>query len=109
MSWYIPGGEFSSLSDHELILVGWEDGDADLELPEKGRTTGWDIQALRDDEEKFEQASAEWKDFSKRRASLSTDCSIEELEGEITWLEGRLIHILDKHAKIIHITAYSKR
>ena len=54
VSWYISGGDHSSLSDHELILIGWEDGDADVKSLKQGRATGWNIQALYNDKEEFE-------------------------------------------------------
>ncbi len=43
--WEIPK-EHPILSDHELILLRWEDADIGLSQPKMGRATGWDIQRL---------------------------------------------------------------
>ena len=61
MSWSIPGGGCSSTSDHELILVGWEDQENDLTLLDGGRPTGWDIKSMLEDGELLEKATTEWK------------------------------------------------
>ena len=59
MSWSILGGGCSSISDHEFILVGWEDQENDLTFLDGGRPTGWDIKGMLEDGELLEKATIE--------------------------------------------------
>ena len=53
--WETPE-EYPALSDHELILLRWEDIDHSLSQSNTGRTTGWDIQGLIGDKNQFSKA-----------------------------------------------------
>ena len=44
-----------------------------------------------------------------RRSILSDDSTVEELQGEIEWIQSALIGILNEHSKVITICARSKR
>ena len=59
MSWLIPERDYSSTSDHELILIGWEDQENDLILLDGGRPTGWDIKSMLEDGELLKKATIE--------------------------------------------------
>ena len=48
--WEIPK-EHPALSDHELILLRWEDADIGLSQLKRGKATGWDIQSLIDNKD----------------------------------------------------------
>ena len=41
--WYIPGKSYSSISDHELIIMSQPDLVKESAAFNNGRTTGWDI------------------------------------------------------------------
>ena len=87
MTWSILGGKYLSMSNYELIVVGWEDLVEDLTLLDGGRLTGWDIKSLVEDDEKLKKATAEWKLTSQERPYLLPSCSQEDLEEEVLWLE----------------------
>lgn len=53
--WEIPE-EYPSLSDHELILLRWENISYTLPDKEVAAPTGWDIQGLIDSPEKLQLA-----------------------------------------------------
>ena len=57
MSWLILRGGCSSTSNHELILVGWEDQENDLILLDGGQLTDWDIKNMLEDGELLEKAT----------------------------------------------------
>lgn len=106
--WEIPE-EHPALSDHELILLRWEDADIGLSQPKMGRATGWDIQGLIDDKDQFQKAHQEWNMQSQRRPILQRSCSCAELDQEVAWMETTLTTILDTYSKVMRVTSYSKR
>lgn len=57
--WEIPE-EYPSLSDHELILLQWEDLSSDANNPSAAVSTGWNIQSLLDDETLLKAGKDEW-------------------------------------------------
>ena len=59
MTWCIPGRSYSSMSDHELIVVSWPDLAEESAAFDNGRATGWDIQGLIDDKDKLEAVALE--------------------------------------------------
>ena len=109
ITWSIPGGKYSSISNHKLIIIGWEDLAEDLTLLDGGRPTNWDIKNLVEDDEKLKKATAEWKLASQERPYLLPSCSQEDLKEEVSWLEDQLIRVLDSNARINYVTSYSKR
>lgn len=106
--WEIPE-DYPSLSDHELILLRWEeicDG-----LPEKGAVepTGWDIQGLIDSPDNLKLAHTEWTLRGKNRNVLGQTCSCNDLDMEVYWFEENLAEVFSTHAKILRVTSSSKR
>lgn len=57
--WEIPE-EHPAISDHELILLRWEDIDIGLSQPNAGKATGWDVQGLIDNKDQLQKAQQEW-------------------------------------------------
>ena len=105
--WEIPE-EYLSLSDHELILMEWEDIEA--QGPDKQQTamTGWSIKNLLEDKELLQAAKNEWIIAIENHLHLDLLCSKEDLDKEIEWFERKLTEFLNNHVKITQITAYSK-
>ncbi len=56
--WEIPE-EYPALSDHELILLRWEDINHDLSQSNTARATRWDIQGLVSDKDQLSKAHEE--------------------------------------------------
>ncbi len=48
-------------------------------------------------------------DCSSNRPHISSASSKQQLEDEVEWFELSLLELLDKHAKILYITQFSKR
>ena len=97
-------------SDHALILLEWADiNDTCITYKgkQKGEITGWNIDML--DPETLEKAKEEYLSRAIYRPLIDYNSQKEDLENEAAWLEETLTETLDKHAKPIRITAYSKR
>lgn len=45
--------DYSALSNHELILLHWEDKDINLSQPNISKAIGWDIKGFIKDKDKF--------------------------------------------------------
>lgn len=107
--WEIPE-EYPSLSDHELILLGWDDIEQQNQPSlSKGSSTGWNIQKLLEDETLFQKAKTAWLECSTRRPCISETSSKQDLDDEVEWFESTLSSFLDKHAKILRVSPFSKR
>ena len=106
--WEIPE-EYPSLSDHELILVEWEDMDIQSCRNTQAAMNGWSIKNLLEDDRLFQAAKGEWKKTIKDQKPLDLLCKNEELDQEVEWFEKKLTELLNNHAKITKITSYSKR
>ena len=104
--WEFPE-EYPSLSDHELIMMEWED----IEVPSKTRAaiSGWSINNLLEDNKSLKAAQHDWKEINGNHQLLDLLCTKEELDKEVSWFEEKLTELLNKHAKITQITSYSKR
>jgi hypothetical protein len=64
---------------------------------------------LKQDPKALEKAKKEYLFRAINRPLIDLNSQQEDLENKAVWLEEILIEILDKHAKPIRITAYSKR
>ena len=64
---------------------------------------------LKQDPETLEKAKEEYLSRAIYRPLIDYNSQKEDLEYEAAWLEETLTKTLDKHAKPIRITAYSKR
>lgn len=106
--WEIPE-EYPSLSDHELILLRWEDISYTLPDKEVAAPTGWDIQGLIDSPEKLQSAYRDWLSRSQARSLVGITSSQRDLDEEVGWLEENLADGFNTHAKIIRVTSFSKR
>ena len=100
--WEVPE-EYPSLSDHELILLRWDD--MSNNSPEKGvaEPTRWNIQGLRSPDD-LESAHVNWIDRSKSRSFLDQTPDRKDLDEEVDWLEKNLAEVLDTH-KTYRMTA----
>lgn len=96
--WEIPE-EYSSLSDHEMILLEWEDLPADGS-GNQAAMTGWNIQKLLEDQNLLQAAQEDWKSSSKMQAHLSLSSTKEDLDKEVEWFEVHLEKLLNGHAKV---------
>ena len=108
--WEIPE-EYPSLSDHELILLRWEDNDIGGHIPQQNtsRATGWDIQGLIRDTDQLSKARDEWVTKSHERPILDQRCNRVTLDQEVGWIEDTLTDLLNRYSKIMRVTSYSKR
>jgi hypothetical protein len=64
---------------------------------------------LKQDSEALEKAKEEYLSRAINRPLIDLSSQQEDLENKAAWLEEILTEILDKYAKPIRITAYSKR
>ena len=106
--WEIPE-EYPSLSDHELILLEREDIKLGGQENQQPAMSGWNIQNLLQDEKLLQAAHEEWKKASHERHHLTSLSIKKDLDKEVEWFESRLTELLDNHAKITRVSAYSKR
>ena len=106
--WEIPE-EYPSLSDHELIIMEWED----IKIQDNGKKqatmSGWSIQKLLEDEKLLQIAKEEWEKASIGQPQMRFMSTKEDLDKEVVYFERKLVSLLNNHAKITRITAYSKR
>ena len=106
--WEIPE-EFPSLSDHELIVLRWEDIDCDSVNQNSGKITGWDIQGLIEDKNSLQAAQSQWMVHTKNRPILHSSSTQQELDEEVNWVETLLTNILNAHSKSMRVTPFSKK
>ena len=82
-AWYVDS-EHPTTSDHELIVVEWEEmGRPPSEV--SNEVTGWDIAALLADAEASEEAAKMWKRESELREKLTDSCEREEVAEKAVW------------------------
>lgn len=105
--WEIPE-EYPSLSDHELILLQWEDLPFDTGHLIPAVSTGWNIRSLLNDKTLLKVTEDEWRTCISSRPYLTFLSIIEDLNHEVKWFEEETSRGLDKHAKITRVTSYSK-
>ena len=106
--WEIPE-EYPSLSDHELILIEWEDIDTQGQENTQAAMSGWSIKNLLEDDKLRQAAQGEWKKSNEDRQPLDLLCTKQELDQEVEWFDKKLVELLNNHAKITQITCYSKQ
>ena len=106
--WEIPE-EYPSLSDHELILMEWENVEIEDHGKKQAIMSGWSIQKLLEDEKLLYAAKEEWEKTGIGRPHLGFLSTKEDLDKEVEWFESKLVKLLNNHAKVTRITAYSKR
>lgn len=106
--WEIPE-EYPALSDHELILLRWEDIDTSLFQPHTGKANGWDIQGFIGDKDQLSKAREKWVMQSYERPILDQRCNHFTLDQEVEWIKDTLTDLLNKYSKIMRVTSYSKR
>ena len=86
--WEIPK-DYPSLSDHELILLRWEDINHDLPNKQDEAPTGWDIQGLTKSLDNLESAYRDWANRSKSRKLLDQTSDQKDLDKEVDWVEKK--------------------
>ena len=101
--------EYPSLSDHEFILMEWEEIDIPGQKNTQAAMSGWSIKNLLEDDKLLEAAKSDWKRFNEDHQLLDLHCTKQELDKEVEWFEKKLTELLKKHAKATQITFYSKR
>lgn len=87
----------------------WED--IETENSGKGQATmsGWSTQNLLLDKWLLQAAKEEWEEASIDQPHLSFSSTKEDLDKEVEWFESKLVRLLNNHAKVTRIMAYSKR
>lgn len=80
--WEIPE-EYPSLSDHELILLEWDEMEEEKLGSQQGSSTGWSGQNLLDDEQLFSTARKAWIEEGIGRPYLSIESSMQDLDDEV--------------------------
>lgn len=106
--WEIPE-EYPSLSDHEFILLRWEDINYTSPSKNGAAPTGWDIQGLIQSQKKLQSACTDWLSRSKAQSLVGTRSCQKDLDEEVYWLEKNLAEVLNTHAKILRVTSFPKR
>ena len=106
--WEIPE-EYPSLSDHELILVEWEEIEKEEPRAQQSLSIGWNVQELLDSEQLYETAKLAWVESGLGQPYLSAESSTQDLDDEVKWFEAEKSQLLDQHARITRVGAYSKR
>jgi hypothetical protein len=96
-------------SDHALIVFSWEPLYCRSVGHKKGATTSWDIDKLRANEGRLEQARNHWNQPSGGRQHISTVSCCEDLEREAQWIQCSLTAVLDRHATPKPLHPRSKR
>lgn len=106
--WEIPE-DYPPFSDHELILLCWEDINYDLPDKEIIAATDWDLQGLDESPNNLQSAYTDWVDQSKGRGLLDHTSDQKDLDKEVEWLEENLAEVLNTYAKILRVTSFSKQ
>jgi ribonuclease HI len=99
-------------SDHAVILLEWAEL-TESPITYKGRMkediTGWNIDGLKQDPDALAKAKEDYLSYVINRPLVDSNSLQQHLEEEAAWIEESLVQTLNKHAKPIRITAYSKR
>lgn len=80
--WEIPK-DYLSLSDHELILLQWEDINHDLPNKKNAIPTGWDIQSLIKFPKNLKSVLVDWISRSKSQKLLNQTSNQKNLDEEV--------------------------
>lgn len=105
--WEIPE-EYPSLSDHEFILLEWEDIGLGCHENQQLAMTGWSIKNLLQDKGLWQAAKDEWQRINLGHDYLSHLSTKEDLEKEVEWFQSKIVELLDKHAKLPILVPISK-
>ena len=106
--WEIPE-EHPSFSDHELIVLRWEDVEYNSTNESCGRVIGWDIQGLINNPDSLQVAQREWARSTQNRHIIDNSCTQQDLDEKVSWTESLLTNILNTHCKTIRVTPFSKK
>ena len=87
----------------------WEDIEDHTPGRDLGGFSGWSIQKLLEDGKRLQAAQEDWENSSARQVHLNYSSTKEDLDKEVEGFESRLAQLLNAHAKVLRITAYSKR
>lgn len=101
--------EYSSLSDHKLILLELENMGLECQENQQLAMSGWSIKNLLQDKELWQAAKDKWQKSSLEQDYLSYLSTKEDLDREIKWFQRKIVELLNNHAKVTKISAYSKR
>ena len=101
--------EYPSLLDYELIFLEWEDLEIKGQEKYQPAIKRWSIQNLLQDKELWLAAKEDWENFSKGQKYLTSECTKKDLDKEVEWFESKTAELLNSHAKITRVYAYSKR
>ncbi len=69
---------------------------------------GWSIQNLLEDEGLRRAAKNEWEEFRSGHNCLMPFSTKNDLDTEIEWFEKSVTELLNNHAKVTRVSAYSK-
>lgn len=72
------------------------------------KPTKWSIQKLLEDKKLMGAGKTAWMDCSCNRAYISLTSVEHELKNEVKWFKSSLSKLLDRHAKTLYITPFSK-
>lgn len=106
--WEIPE-KYPSLSDHELIVLRWEDMDYVSMKQNCGGIISWDIQGFINGKTNLQAAQSEWMKQIKSRSILDSYCTRQKLNKKVQWVETLFTYILNIHIKSMRVTLFSKR
>lgn len=74
-----------------------------------GVFSGWNIQKLLEDKNSVQAAQEDWEKSSMDLSYLNFSSTKENLDKAVDKFESKLTRFLNTHAKVLRITAYSKR
>lgn len=101
--------EYPFLSDHELMMLEWEDIGVESQENQQPAMNGWIIQNLLQDKTFWQTAKDKWENSNTGPGGLTQQSTKEDLEKEVEWFESKIVTLLNNYAKITKICAYSKR
>jgi hypothetical protein len=107
-SWEIDE-DLATLSDHAVIVFSWEPLYSRSDNHKKGATTSWNIDKLRANEGRLEQAGNHRNQLSGGRQHISTESCCEDLESEAQCIQCSLTVVLDRNATPKPLHPRSKR
>ena len=114
--WRVLELEEGTGSDHALIEWRWED-DA-VRGNQEWKFRGWALKRKLDEEKEAKKRGErvvtledKWREMTQyeERATLSDFSTKDDVRGEIDWIQGSLVKLLNKETKRITICARSKR
>lgn len=85
----------------------WEDMDVEENKKALATISGWSIQKLLEDEKLLQVAKEEWEKTSLGQSPLGFSSTKEDLDKKVEQFQNKLVMLLNNHAKITRITAYS--